>query len=74
MVKVYSTQTCPWCRRAKDFLSKNNIKFEEIDVQDPAKANQLMKLTGQTAVPVLDIDGKVIVGFSESEIRNALGI
>ena len=73
-VKVYTTPTCPWCRRAKDFLSRHNIPFEEIDVRDPSRAEELINLTGQTAVPVLDINGKLIVGFDEVEIKNALGI
>lgn len=72
-VKVYSTPTCPYCLRAKQFLKENNINFEDIDVsRDHSKAEEMFQRTGQMGVPVLDIDGEIIVGFDKEKIRKAL--
>jgi len=74
-VTVYSTQSCPWCKRAKDFLKANNVDFEEVDVSmDANRAEEMIKKSGQRGVPVLDIDGKVIVGFDQDAIKAALSI
>ncbi len=74
-VKVYSTSTCPYCTMVKDFLKKNNIEFEAIDVGTNQKAAQeMMNKTGQMGVPVLDIDGQIIVGFDKGAISKAFGI
>ncbi len=74
-VKVYSTTTCPHCIRAKEYLSDNNIEFEEIDVSaDQAKAKEMVDLTGQMGVPVIVIDGEAIVGFDRAKIQQKLGI
>ncbi|MCX5704810.1 MAG: glutathione S-transferase N-terminal domain-containing protein [Candidatus Omnitrophica bacterium] len=74
-VKVYSTPTCPWCIRTKQFLKDNNIVFEDIDVgQDEKAAEEMVAKSGQMGVPVLDIEGVIIVGYDVSKIRNALGI
>ena len=72
---VYSTQVCPWCHRAKDFLKEHNIEFEDKDVaKDPAARNELLKKSGQMGVPVLDIDGTIIVGFDQQAIEEALNL
>jgi glutaredoxin-like YruB-family protein len=74
-VKVYSTPTCPYCTRAKQFLKEHNIEFEDIDVsQDEQKAQEMIERTGQMGVPVLDIDGEFIVGFDQSAIGKALNL
>lgn len=74
-VKVYSTASCPYCTMAKDFLKKNNIDFESIDVgADQNAAKEMMDKSGQMGVPVLDIDGEIIVGFDKDAISKALGI
>ncbi|MCK9432258.1 MAG: glutaredoxin family protein [Candidatus Omnitrophica bacterium] len=74
-VKVYSTSTCPWCIRVKQFLKDNNIEFENFDVsQDRAAADEMMNKTGQMGVPVLDIEGEIIVGFDQERIKAALGL
>ncbi len=77
MVKVivYSTPTCPWCNRAKDFLKQHNIEFEEKDVSVDEEARaELIEKSGQLGVPVLDIDGKIIIGFDKEAIEEALGL
>jgi glutaredoxin-like YruB-family protein len=74
-VKVYSTPTCPWCIQTKQFLKDNNIDFENIDVSSDEKAaEEMVKASGQMGVPVLDIDGEIIVGFDQVKIRQTLGI
>ena len=74
-VKVYSTPTCPYCARLKEFLRGNNISFEDIDVSsDPAAGQKIIEKSGQMGVPVLDIDNEIIVGFDKQKIARALGI
>lgn len=74
-VKVYSTPTCPWCVRVKQFLSENNVIFENYDVaSDQAKAEEMVQKSGQMGVPVIDIEGEIIVGFDKERIKQALGI
>jgi glutaredoxin-like YruB-family protein len=75
VVKVYSTPTCPWCIRVKQFLGENNITFENYDVSvDQAKGEEMIQKSGQMGVPVLDIDGTIIVGFDKERIKQALKI
>jgi len=74
-VIVYSTLTCPYCIRAKEFLSQSNIPFENYDVSaDPQKAEEMIKKSGQMGVPVIDIEGEIIVGFDKERVKQALGI
>jgi len=72
-IKVYSTPTCPWCLRAKNFLAGKKIRFEDINVAENEKArNEMIEKSGQMGVPVLDINGEIIVGFDEDTINRAL--
>ena len=72
-VKVYSTQTCPWCNIVKDYLKGKGIGFEDIDVSSNHEAaREMMEKSGQIGVPVLDINGKIIVGFDQKSIDNEL--
>jgi len=74
-VEIYSTPTCPFCIRAKQFLKENNIQFEDINVsEDQAKAQAMIEKSGQMGVPVIDIEGEIIVGFDKEKIKEALGI
>jgi glutaredoxin-like YruB-family protein len=74
-VKVYSTPFCPYCTMAKEFLKKHQIEFEEVNVQENrAAAIEMIKKSGQNGVPVIEIDGRIIVGFDEPALREALGI
>lgn len=74
-VIVYSTQACPFCAMAEEFLRQNNIEFKHIDVNSDRKGlNEMVKKSGQTGVPVIGIDGKIIVGFNEAAIRKALNL
>ena len=74
-VTVYSTSTCPWCHRAMDFLNEHSVKFTEVNVQEhPERAEEVVTKSGQMGVPVIDVDGKIIVGFNEKALRQALNI
>lgn len=74
-ILIYSTPTCPFCVRVKDFFKENNIAFEDYDVSvDHAKAEEMIEKSGQMGVPVLDIEGDIIVGFDKARIKEALGI
>lgn len=72
-VKVYSTQTCPFCYMTKDFLREKKVEFEDIDISSDRKAAQeMVAKSGQTGVPVIDINGKIIVGFDKKAIEAEL--
>ena len=72
-VKIYTTPTCPWCAKTKEFFKENKVKFTQIDVGSNQKAaKEMMEKSGQMGVPVTDINGEIIVGFNESKLRKAL--
>jgi glutaredoxin-like YruB-family protein len=72
-VVIYTTPACPSCMAAKTFLQKNGIEFVEINVaSDKGAAIKMIEKTGQMSVPVLDINGKIIVGFDRDAIKRAL--
>lgn len=74
-VKVYSTNTWPWCTKVKDYLRSENIPYVEYNVnQDRAAAMEMVQKSGQSGVPVIDIDGKIVVGFDKSRIDSILGL
>ena len=75
IVKVYSTQSCPFCTTAKEFLKKNNVEFEDINVVENIEARkEMIEKSGQMGVPVLDIGGQIVVGFDKEKILNLLKI
>jgi glutaredoxin-like YruB-family protein len=72
-VTVYSTPTCPWCKKVKSFLKENNVTFKDIDVSSDEKAaKEMMDKSGQMGVPVIDANGTIITGFDESKLKSAL--
>lgn len=74
-VKVYSTHGCPWCIKVKQFLSDSAVPFENYDVAtDQQKADEMVEKSGQMGVPVIDIDGEIVVGFDKERIKKALGL
>lgn len=73
MIKVYSTPTCPWSEKVKDYLKSKNARFIYVDVaSDREERENMIELSGQQTVPVIDINGEVIVGFDKGAINNAL--
>ena len=74
-VKVYTTPTCPWCKKAKQFLDDNKISYQSFDVaSDKAARTEMVSKSRQLAVPVIDIDGEIIIGFDEKRIRAKLNL
>jgi len=74
-VIMYSTPTCVYCNMAKEFFKKNDVEFESIDLSvNTDKIGEMIEKSGQRGVPVIDIDGEVIVGFNKDKISNILGI
>ncbi len=72
-VKIYTTPTCPYCNMAKHYLKDNKIEYEEKNVAaDRAAAEEMIHKSGQMGVPVIEIDGKIIVGFDKEAIDKAL--
>ncbi|MGL5149196.1 MAG: glutaredoxin domain-containing protein [Clostridium sp.] len=69
MIKIYSTSWCPGCVKVKKYLSQQGIEFNEINVADKHEdREEVFKVSGQRTVPVIDINGKVIVGFDKKAI------
>ncbi|MFH1591894.1 MAG: glutaredoxin family protein [Candidatus Woesearchaeota archaeon] len=74
-IKIYSSPTCSWCHKTKEWLKEHKIEFEDIDVtKDPNSAKEMIEKSGQQGVPVIDIDGEIIIGFDEPKLKKALKI
>lgn len=68
-IKVYSTPSCPWCTVAKNYLTSKHVQFEDVDVsRNREAAMEMVQKSGQRGVPVIDINGKIIVGFDQATI------
>jgi len=75
MVKVFSTVSCPYCVTLKEFLKQNNVAFEDIDVSQDEKAREeMIEKSGQLGVPVVEINGQIVIGFDKEKISRLLGI
>ncbi len=74
-VIVYSTPTCPYCMRLKEFLKQNSVSFDDVDVSsDTVRAEEMVKKSQQMGVPVTDIDGDIVVGFDKDALKQKLGV
>lgn len=74
-IKVFSTPSCVFCVTLKNFLKEHNIEFEDIDVsQDKVAQDEMIKKSGQMSVPVVEIDGQIVVGFDQGKIKKLLKI
>ena len=72
-VIVYSTPSCPYCQYAKQFFNQNNVAFEDVNVAiDPLRAREMVQKSGQMGVPVIDIDGQIVVGFQPDAFTELL--
>ena len=72
-IKLYTTPTCPWCKKTKEFLKDKNIAFQNINVEDNEKArNEMFEKSGQSGVPVVEIGDQIIVGFNPNAIEKAI--
>ena len=74
-VKIYTTPTCSWCARTKEFFREHKVKYEEVNVAvDEKAAEEMIDKSGQMGVPVTEIDGQIIVGFDEPKLKKTLNI
>jgi glutaredoxin 3 len=74
-VILFTTPSCSYCRMAKKYLREQGVSFKDVDVsRDQAAARDMVRRSGQQGVPVLDIGGKIIVGFDRSKIDQYLGL
>ena len=72
-VIVYGTTSCPYCVMAKNFFKENNVSFEDVNVGiDRARAEEMVKKSGQMGVPVIDIEGQIVVGFQPNVFEQLL--
>lgn len=74
-IKIYSTPTCPYCVTLKEFLKEKHIEFEDLNVAEDAQVREeMISKSSQMGVPVLDIDGEIIIGFDKEKISKLLKI
>lgn len=72
-ITVYSTPTCPWCTRVKDYLRGKDVDFRDLNVaEDRRAAIEMIQKSGQRGVPVVEINGNIVVGFDQGKIDNLL--
>ena len=72
-VKIYTTTTCPWCVKTKEFLKANNARYQEVNVgADEKSRNEMFEKSGQFGVPVTDVNGIIIVGYDKEALKKAL--
>ena len=74
-VIMYSTPACGYCHLAKDFFDEKQVEVEVFDVSvDEARRNELVEKSGQMGVPVIDIEGEIVIGFDQARITQILGL
>lgn len=74
-VTVYTTPTCGYCKMAKAFFRERNVQYSEKDVtSDERLVQEMLQKSGQTGVPVIEVDGKIVVGFDRGVLAQLLGI
>ena len=74
MIKIYTTPFCAYCKTAKEYFKLKGLNYEEYDVsKDIPRQKEMIEKTGQFGVPVIDIDGKIVIGFDKPKIDQLLG-
>ena len=74
-VTMYTTPSCVYCKKTKAFFQQHNVAYTEKDVSaDSAAVEEMVQKSGQMGVPVIDIDGAIVIGFDEQALREALNI
>ena len=72
---VYKTDNCPYCHMAEEFFKDNKIKFKSINVSKDIKAaREMLEKSQQMGVPVIDVNGKIIIGYDKKALRDALNL
>lgn len=74
-VIIYTSPTCGFCRLAKEYFRENEVEFEEKDVASDQQARQeAVEKSGQMGVPIIDIDGEIVIGFDQPKLDQLLNI
>ncbi len=74
MVKIYTTPSCVYCKLAKEYFKANNIEYSEVNVVlDDAAREEMIRKSGQMGVPVIDVNGTIVIGFNKMQVEKALG-
>ena len=74
-ITIYSTPTCGYCKMAKEYLKSKNIAFTDVDVSvDQKRAEEMIAKSGQFGVPVIDVNGKLIIGFDKRRLDEYLAL
>ncbi|MBI1833579.1 MAG: NrdH-redoxin [Candidatus Andersenbacteria bacterium] len=74
-VTIYTTPSCGWCRTTKDYFKEHNIQYNEINVAaDAAARGEMIQKSGQMGVPVIDIEGEIVVGYNQPRLARLLEI
>lgn len=72
-VIIYSTPSCSFCHKAKEYLKNKQISFTDFNVaEDHIRAEEMFTKSGQMGVPVLEINGEIVIGFDKEEIDRLL--
>ena len=75
MITIYSTPTCSYCKNLKTYLNEKNIQFNEIDASNNEKElEKMVSISGQMGVPVVDIDGNIVIGFDRKKVDELLNL
>lgn len=74
-VTIYSTPTCHYCKEAKTFMQSKGVQYTEYDVASNIdKRKEMVDKTGQLGVPVIEVDGEIMVGYEEGQLAKMLGL
>lgn len=74
-VKIYTTPTCAYCHAAMEFFEEHNIEYQELNVFTDLKAREdMIHKSGQLGVPIIDVDGNIVIGFDRGQLMQLLGI
>lgn len=74
-ITIYTTPTCVYCKMTKSLFKDNNVAYEEKDVAADEKAREeMIQKSGQLGVPVIDIDGQIVVGFDKDKLSQLVGV
>lgn len=74
-VTIYTTPSCVYCKKAKAFFNQHNVTYSEKDVSnDQVAVEEMVQKSGQMGVPVIDVDGTIVIGFDEAALREVLQI
>ena len=75
MIRIFSTPSCPYCVTLKEFLKERGFEFEDLNVATDEKAREeMVQKSQQMGVPVIEINGQIIIGFDKKKIVQLLNI